>query len=49
MLPEGNGAVWSQVWSPDRDLLAVGTSVGGPVIWNIPEIREQLAELGLDW
>jgi WD40 repeat protein len=49
MLPEENGAVWCQAWSPNRDLLAVGTSVGGPVIWNIPKIRAQLAELGLDW
>jgi WD40 repeat protein len=48
-LPEGGGAVWSLAWSPNRDLLAVGTSVGGPVIWYIPKIRAQLAELGLDW
>ena len=47
--PEESGAVWSLAWSPNRDLLAVGTSGGGPVIWNIPNIRAQLAELGLDW
>jgi hypothetical protein len=25
------------------------TSPGAPVIWNIPKIRSQLAELGLNW
>jgi WD40 repeat protein len=48
-LPEEHGAIWAFAWSPDRSLLAVGTSTGGPVIWNIPKIRQQLAELGLDW
>ena len=48
-LPRHRGAIWSLDWSPDRSLLAVGTSIGGPVIWNIPKIRGQLAELGLDW
>jgi WD40 repeat protein len=48
-LPEEPGMVWSLAWSPDGKRLAVGTSVGGPVIWNISKIREQLAELGLDW
>jgi WD40 repeat protein len=47
--PEEPGTIWAFAWSPDRNLLAAGTSTGGPVIWNIPKIREQLAELGLDW
>jgi len=48
-LPEEPGTIWSLAWSPDGKLLAVGTSVGGPVIWNISKIRSQLAQLGLDW
>jgi WD40 repeat protein/serine/threonine protein kinase len=44
-----NGTIWSLAWSPDRTRLAVGSSDGGLVIWNIPKIREQLAALGLDW
>jgi WD40 repeat protein len=48
-LPPEPGAIWYVTWSPDRQLLALGTSAGGPVIWNIPEIRRELAKLGLDW
>jgi WD40 repeat protein/tRNA A-37 threonylcarbamoyl transferase component Bud32 len=48
-LPRERGAIWSLAWSPDRNLLAVGTSMGGPVIWNMPKIRAELAKLGLDW
>jgi WD40 repeat protein len=48
-LPRHRGAIWSMDWSPDGSLLAVGTSIGGPVIWNIPKIRGQLATLALDW
>jgi WD40 repeat protein/serine/threonine protein kinase len=44
-----SGTVWSLAWSPDRARLAVGSSDGGLVIWNIPKIREQLAAIGLDW
>jgi WD40 repeat protein len=48
-LPEERGPIWSVAWSPNRELLAVGSSDGGLVIWNIPEIRAQLATIGLDW
>ena len=48
-LPEGTATVWCLAWSPDRQRLAVGFSDGGLVIWNLPEIRSQLRELGLDW
>jgi WD40 repeat protein/serine/threonine protein kinase len=48
-LPERHDYVWGMAWSPDRALLAAGFSDGTLVIWNIPKIRAQLAELGLDW
>jgi WD40 repeat protein/serine/threonine protein kinase len=48
-LPERHDYVWGLAWSPDRALLAASFSDGTLVIWNIPKIRAQLAELGLDW
>ena len=48
-LHEEQGVIWSLAWSPDGRLLAVGTSVGGPTIWNISRIRQELATLRLDW
>src|SRR5262249_54065814 len=47
-LPEG-GYNWGLAWSPHRGLLAAGFSDGSLVLWNIPRIRAQLAEIGLDW
>jgi serine/threonine protein kinase/WD40 repeat protein len=48
-LPEERGAIWGVGWSPNRELLAAGTSSGGLVIWNLPKVNAKLAELGLDW
>jgi WD40 repeat protein/serine/threonine protein kinase len=48
-LPDERGAVWSVGWSPNRELLAVGTSAGDLVIWNLPQVNAKLAEIGLDW
>jgi WD40 repeat protein len=48
-LPEERSMPWSLAWDPSRDLLAVGTADGGLVLWSIPEVRRQLAELNLDW
>jgi len=48
-LPEERGTVWALAWSPNRELLAVSSSDGGPVIWNIRTIRAHLRELYLDW
>ncbi len=48
-LPEEYGTNWGLAWGPNRELLAVGFSDGSLVIWNIPRIRAQLAEIGLDW
>jgi len=47
-LPEG-GVVWGLAWSPNRERLAASYSDGTLAIWNIPEIRAQLAKIGLDW
>jgi WD40 repeat protein len=47
--PEERTMPWSLAWNPSRNLLAVGTSDGGLVLWNIPMVRRQLADLGLDW
>ena len=41
--------VWSIDWSPDRRQLAVGSSSGSVVLWDITRIREQLDEIGLAW
>ncbi len=48
-LPEETGTVWCMAWSPDRDRLAVGSSDGGLVLWDLPRIRSQLAEINLGW
>src|SRR5262249_17996284 len=48
-LPEERSTVWALAWSPNQELLAVSSSDGGPVIWNMPKIRARLSELGLDW
>jgi WD40 repeat protein/serine/threonine protein kinase len=48
-LPEEGSTVWALAWSPDRELLAVSSSDGGPVIWNIHTIRAQLRTIDLDW
>jgi WD40 repeat protein len=49
VLPEEPSVPWCFAWSPDRKLLAVGSPDGGLQIWNMPIIRSQLAEIGLDW
>ena len=48
-LPQEQSVNWALAWSPDRQRLAAGFSDGSLVIWNIPRIRAQLAEIGLDW
>jgi hypothetical protein len=48
-LPEEQSTNWSLAWSPDRQRLAAGFSDGSLVLWNIPRIRAQLAQIGLDW
>jgi WD40 repeat protein len=46
-LPEQNGTVWWQAWSPDSRHLAISRSTGEIAIWNLPEIERVLARLGL--
>jgi WD40 repeat protein len=48
-LPAERSTVWPLAWSPNRELLAIGLSDGGLVIWNVPQTRSQLARIGLDW
>jgi WD40 repeat protein/serine/threonine protein kinase len=48
-LPEERGTVWSLAWSPNKDLLAVGSSDGGLVIWNLSRIKAELTQIGLSW
>jgi WD40 repeat protein len=48
-LPEERGDVWALAWSPDGKLLATGSSDGALVIWDLPRVRAQLAEIGLGW
>jgi hypothetical protein len=37
----------SHAWNPNRELLAVGSWDGGPVIWNLSKFKDQLDEIGL--
>jgi hypothetical protein len=48
-LPDEHGFNWSLAWSPDRNLLAAGYSDGTLAFWNMPRVRDQLAQIGLDW
>jgi WD40 repeat protein len=48
-LPQELGTAWSLAWSPNKDLLAVGYSHGGLVIWNLPRIKSELSRIGLGW
>jgi WD40 repeat protein len=48
-LPKETSSLSSMAWSPDRKRLAIGSADGGLVVWNLPEIRAQLATIGLDW
>jgi len=49
VLPEEHGTPWCLAWSPNKELLAVGSEHGGIALWNLPKIRAQLAGIGLDW
>jgi WD40 repeat protein/serine/threonine protein kinase len=48
-LPEERGTVWSLAWSPNKELLAVGSSDGGLVVWNFPRVQAELSRIGLGW
>lgn len=48
-LPRERSAPRACAWSPDGQLLAIGSADGGLVSWRLPAIRAQLAGIGLDW
>jgi WD40 repeat protein/serine/threonine protein kinase/tetratricopeptide (TPR) repeat protein len=48
-IPQEGGPVWDFAFSPDGERLAVGLADGGLVIWNVPRIQAQLAQVGLAW
>jgi WD40 repeat protein/serine/threonine protein kinase len=48
-LPEAQSFCSHSAWCPGREFLAVGSADGGVVIWKIPQIRSELATIGLDW
>ena len=48
-LPDEAGVVWCFAWSPRSDHLAVSRSNGSIAVWDLPEVRRQLGELGLQW
>jgi WD40 repeat protein len=48
-LPVEQGTIWVLAWSPDGQRLAVGTSRGGPYVWDLAKVRAQLQTLGLAW
>jgi serine/threonine protein kinase/WD40 repeat protein len=47
-LPPEVSDPWSQAFSPDGRRLARGLSDGGVVVWDLEEVRAQLAEFGID-
>ncbi|TXT35014.1 MAG: hypothetical protein FD138_1552, partial [Planctomycetota bacterium] len=48
-LPWSSSTVTSAAWSPDRRRLALGSSAGEVVIWEMDKIRSRLDSLGLAW
>ncbi len=48
-LPEGEGTIWCCRWNHDGTQLAVGRSNGELAVWNLEQLRSQLADVNLDW
>jgi len=48
-LPAEASPIESLAWSSDRSRLAVGLTDGTIVIWHLPTLRQQFAEIGLTW
>jgi WD40 repeat protein/tRNA A-37 threonylcarbamoyl transferase component Bud32 len=46
-LPAEEGKVWCWAWSPDGTRLATGLADGRLAIWNLEQVRAQLAEFGI--
>ena len=49
VLPEERGPISHTTWSPDGTRLAIGMKDGRVILWDLPQVRAQLAGLGLDW
>jgi WD40 repeat protein/tetratricopeptide (TPR) repeat protein len=47
--PQESGQVWIDVFSPDGERWATGWVDGRLMIWNMPKIQAQLAQIGLAW
>ena len=47
--PPSSGAFSRIAFSPDGSHFALGTSTRNFYVWNIPEMRRELQEMGLDW
>jgi WD40 repeat protein len=47
-LPDQNGTIYWVAWSPDSRRLAVSRSNGEIAIWNLKEIQQVLAKIGLN-
>ena len=48
-LRSGNGQIRGLRFSHDGELLATWAYVSPSTIWNLPQLRRSLGELGLDW
>ncbi len=48
-LPDEPGVIWCLAWSAKSTSLAVSRSNGSIAVWDLPEVRRQLGELGLQW
>jgi WD40 repeat protein len=49
VLPDEHGPIAHLTWRPDGKCLAVGMKDGRVILWDLPQIRAELAALGLDW
>jgi WD40 repeat protein len=49
VLPEEHAPIAHLAWGPDGSRLAVGMKDGRVILWDLPQIRARLAELGVDW
>jgi WD40 repeat protein len=47
-LPPEESDVWGLAWSPDAARLAVGLSDGGVTIWDMDQVRAELASFGIE-
>jgi WD40 repeat protein len=47
-LPPEESDIWGLAWSPDATRLAVGLSDGGVAIWDLNQVRGELARFGIE-